>query len=94
MSSSLWLVARRRSGFAVLPNPRTVVHGGGDAVSLDSSSRVSALGIGLLGAQYVPKSRSQQGVVRFETGNDSEFIARNSAFYRPKLALIGQLHIT
>ena len=35
---------------------------------------------------FVPKRRSQQGVV-------VSFIARNSAFYRPKLALIGQLHI-
>ena len=30
---------------------------------------------------------------RFESHNNSEFIARNPAFYRPKLALIGQLHI-
>ena len=32
--------------------PRTVVHGAGVVVNPDSSSRVSALGVGLLGAQY------------------------------------------
>ena len=52
MSSALWLVARWQSGFAILTDPRTVVHRAGDVINPDSSSRVSALGVGLLGAQY------------------------------------------
>ena len=86
----------------MLANPCTVVHGAGDLVNPDSSSRVSALGVGLLGVQHFltfvhsflfplssspsvfPKRRSQQGVVDSKGRNDYEFIARNSAFYRPK----------
>ena len=118
MSSAFWLVACRRSGFAVLVDPRTVVHGAGDVNNPDSSSRVPALGVGLLGAQYFftffirflspyhrpllsgsqahvrPQEKKSARCCRFESRNDSEFIARNSAFYRPKIALIGQLHIT
>ena len=45
----LLLVARRKSGFAVLTDPRTVVRGAGDVVNPDSSSHVSALGVSLLG---------------------------------------------
>ena len=52
MSSAFWLVACRQSGFAVLADPRTVVHGAGDVDSPDSSFCVPALGAGLLGAQY------------------------------------------
>ena len=49
MSSALWLVARRRSGFAVLADPGTFAHGAGDVVNRDSSSLVSAQGVGLQG---------------------------------------------
>ena len=52
MSSTLWLVAWRRSELAMLADPSAVVHGARDVVNPDSSSRVSALGIRLLGAQY------------------------------------------
>ena len=101
MASALWLVAWWRSGLAMLEDPRTFVHGAGGVVNPDSSSRVSALGIGLMGGpillyflslvsvpliprlvpMFVPKKRSQQGVV------DSRAVTT------PKLALIGQLHI-
>ena len=52
MSSAFWLVACQRSEFAVLADPRTVVHGAGDVNNPDLSSRVPTLGVGLLGAQY------------------------------------------
>ena len=52
MSSALWLVAWRQSGLAMLADPCTVVHRAGDVVDPDSSSCVSALGVGLLMAQY------------------------------------------
>ena len=111
MSSGFWLVAWRRSGFAVLVDPCTAVHRAGDVDNPDSSSRVPALGVGLLGAQYFltflsffrspyhrPLLSSPQAYTRpqekksarccwFESRNDSEFIARNSAFCRPKIAL-------
>ena len=111
MSSAFWLVARRQSGFAMLADPRTVVHRAGDVVNPDSYSRVSALGVRLLGAQFFstfvhsfpfPLSLSPSvwspGLCSSPREKVSkvltEFIARNSTFYRPKLALIGQLHIT
>ena len=50
MSSALWLVAWWRSGLAMLTDPRTFVHWAGGVVHPDSSSRVSALDVGLLGA--------------------------------------------
>ena len=50
MSSAFWLVAWRRSGFAVLADPCTVVHGASGVDNPDSSSRVPAPGAGLLGA--------------------------------------------
>ena len=53
MSSAFWLVARQRSGFAVFAGPRTIIHGAGDVVNPDSSSRVPALGVGVLEAQYL-----------------------------------------
>ena len=49
MSSALWLVARRHSGFAMLADPRTIVHGAGDLANPDLSSRVSALASGYWG---------------------------------------------
>ena len=52
MLSALLLLAWRQSGLAMLADPRTVVHGAGGVVNPDSSSRVSALGVGLLEAQY------------------------------------------
>ena len=52
MSSALWLVACQQSRFAVLADPRTIVHGAGDVVNPDSSSRVFSLGVRLMGAQY------------------------------------------
>ena len=52
MSSTLWLVPWRRSGLEMLADPRTVVHGAGDVVNPNSSSPVSALGVGLLRAPY------------------------------------------
>ena len=52
MSSAFWLEAWRRSGFAVFADPRTVLHWAGDVDNLDSFSRIPALGVGLLGAQY------------------------------------------
>ena len=47
-----------------------------------------------LQAHVCPQDKKSARCCRFESHNDSEFIARNSAFYRPKLALIGELHIT
>ena len=41
-----------------------------------------------------PQEKKSARCCRFESRNNSEFIARNCAFYRPKLALVGQLHIT
>ena len=49
MSSSYWLVAWRRSGFAMLVDPRTFVHGAGGVVLLGSISPVCALSIWALG---------------------------------------------
>ena len=104
--------------FAMLADPRTVLHGAGDVVNPNSSSRVSALDVGFLGAQYFftfvysflfpllrslasgpqahvrPQEKKSARCCLFKSHSDSEFIARNSAFYKPKLALIGQLHIT
>ena len=48
MSSTLWLVGQWWSGFTVLADPCTLVHG---ARGVDSSSCVSTLGIGVLGGQ-------------------------------------------
>ena len=45
-------------------------------------------------AHVRPQEKKSARCCRFESHNDSEFIARNSTFYRPKPALIGQLHIT
>ena len=111
MLSTFWLVACRWSRFAVLMDPRTVVHGAGDVNNPDLSSCVPALGARLLGAQYFftflshfcfpyyrpvlsgpqahvrPQEKKSARCCQFESHNDSEFIARNSAFYMPKIAL-------
>ena len=111
MLSTFWLVACRWSRFAVLMDPRTVVHGAGDVNNPDLSSSVPALSGGLQGAQYFftflsrfrspyyrpilsgpqvhvrPQEKKSAMCCRFESRNDSEFIARNSAFYMPKIAL-------
>ena len=86
----------------MLADPRTFVHGAGGVVNLDSSSLLSVtrfrspyhrhLSSGPQ-AHVRPQEKSAR-CCQFEIRNNSEFIARNSAFYRPKLALIGQLHIT
>ena len=44
-------------------------------------------------AHVPPQEKKLARCCRFKSRNDSEFIAQNSAFYRPKLSLIGQLHI-
>ena len=41
-----------------------------------------------------PQEKNSVRCCRFESRNDSEFIARNSAFYRPNKLSIGQLHTT
>ena len=41
-----------------------------------------------------PQEKKSARCCRFESRNDSEFIAQNSAFYRPKSLSIGQLHNT
>ena len=95
----------------MLANPHTVVHGAGGVDNPDSSSRVPAPGVGLLGEQYFftflsryhspyhhplmsgpqahvrPQVKNSARCSRFESRNDSEFIARNSTFYRPKITL-------
>ena len=45
-------------------------------------------------AHVRPQEKKSARCCRFESRNNSEFITRNSAFYRPKLSLIGQLHTT
>ena len=52
MSSALRSVALPQNGLAMLADPRTIVHGAGGVVNPHSSSRVSALGVGLQGPQY------------------------------------------
>ena len=105
----LWLVAWRRSGFAALADPRTVVHGAGFVDNPDLSSRVPALDAGLLGAQYfftflsrfrspylvpyclvprpmfVPKRRSQQGVVGSRAVMTLSLLLETPPFIGPKL---------
>ena len=49
MSSALWLVAWWPSRLAMLVDPRIFVHGARGVIHPDSSSPVSALGVGLLG---------------------------------------------
>ena len=82
-----------------------------DVNNPDLSSRVPALGVGLLGAQYFftflsrfcspnhrpllsgpqahgrPQEKKSARCCRFESRNDSEFFARNCAFYKPNIAL-------
>ena len=45
-------------------------------------------------SHYYPQEKKSARCCRFESHNDSEFIAWNPAFYRPKSLSIGQLHTT
>ena len=49
MLFAFWFVAWWRSGLAILMDPRTFLHEAGGCVNPDLSSRVSALGVRLLG---------------------------------------------